>query len=157
MSMMELTDGREVLHIVQQTTRSALGVYHSRTPLARWVTWYVSSPSSSAPMFFLSPGILAHMTMVCLTKCAVGWQGKEECEIMGVRYGWELQQWGDCHSSQGHQIRVRARGGELCPECGILITLPSVPLTQNCWWSWDHRLCRTASWPHTRFFVSAHS
>ena len=35
MSMMELTDGREVLHIVQQTTRSALGVYHSRTPLAR--------------------------------------------------------------------------------------------------------------------------
>jgi len=39
MSMMELTDGREVLHMVQQTTRSALGVYHSRPPLARWVTW----------------------------------------------------------------------------------------------------------------------
>ena len=62
---------------------------------------------------------------------------------VGVRYDWELQQWGDCHSSVpsphsqrrecGKVIRKRVRiQGTLA-----LYHSPPLALTQYRWWSWD--------------------
>ena len=46
-----------------------------------------------------------------VVECAVRRPGKEGHKTVGVGYGWEFQQWLDCHRSHGHQkLRVRAKG-----------------------------------------------
>lgn len=79
----------------------------------------------------------------------------------GIKCGWELKQWGDCHSPQSNHLQVRARGGgEVYPECGkwcgkrvhvwgmpMPNHFPPLALTRNCLWLRVLSHLPKVSWP----------